>query len=314
MPMIVRPAAEADFDRFAPLLIEDPASSLTPDTYRARLGLGTFRPEWTWLAEDEDGKVRAAAMFWGFAGDSRPLSLDALVAADAPDRVAVAAGLISAAHARLAATPDYHVFLPAGWRDQPAAVAAFGWREQAARQAGYTKALERLNYEWTPADGLPPASTRLVFRAEPDDEVFAGLFRQVLTATLDASSRDRAGVIGADAQAREDLAFLRDKMVGERSWWRIAQDPDGAVVGFAVPSRNTEMDSVGYLGVLPAHRGHGYADDILAEITRILVTEGGAQLIGADTDLANRPMAAAFARLGYRIIASHLVLSAGPVL
>jgi GNAT superfamily N-acetyltransferase len=310
--MIVRPAAEVDFDRFAPLLAVDPASSLTPDSYRARLGLGTFRPEWTWLAEDEtDGKVRAAAMFWGFRGDPRPLSLDALVAADAADRVAVAADLISAAHAGLAATPDYHVFLPAGWHDQPVAVAAFRWREQAARQAGYTKMLERLNYEWTPADGLPPAPTHLMFRAEADDEVFVGLFRQVLAATLDVTSRERVGEIGADAQAREDVAFLQDKMLGERSWWRIAQTPNGAVAGFAVPSRNTEMHSVGYLGVLPSYRGHGYAADILAEITRILVIEAGAQLIGADTDLANRPMAAAFTRVGYRTVASHLVLSVG---
>jgi RimJ/RimL family protein N-acetyltransferase len=310
--MIVRPAAEADFGRFAPLLAEDPASSLTPDKYRARLGLGTFRPEWTWLAEDEtDGKVRAAAVFWGFPGNPSPGSLDTLVAADAPDRVAVAARLIGAAHAALAATPDYHVFLPANWRDEPAAVAAFGWREEAARQAGYTKTLERLSYRWTPGDGLPPASTRLMFRPEPDDEVFAGLFRQVLEASLDATSTGRAGEIGADAQAREDLAFLREKMLGERSWWRIALAPDGAVAGFAVPSRNTEMHTVGYLGVLPAYRGHGYATDILAEITRILVTEAGTQLIGADTDLANRPMAAAFARVGYRTVASHLVLSVG---
>src|SRR5215813_13644157 len=80
---------------------------------------------------------------------------------------------------------------------------------------------------------------------------------------------------------------------------------------FGIPSQNTALPVVGYLGVLPEHRGHGYADEILDEITRILVAEAGATKIHADTDLANRPMAAAFARAGYVNIGRRLVLSAG---
>ena len=75
----------------------------------------------------------------------------------------------------------------------------------------------------------------------------------------------------------------------------------GEVAGFGVPSRNTEFPVVGYLGVLPEHRGRGYVDEILAEITRILVADAGATTIHADTDLENRPMAAAFERCGYRV-------------
>jgi RimJ/RimL family protein N-acetyltransferase len=67
---------------------------------------------------------------------------------------------------------------------------------------------------------------------------------------------------------------------------------------------------VGYLGVVPEHRGHGYADDILAEITRILADEAGAEVIRADTDLANAPMAASFERAGYRNFSRRLVFSA----
>ncbi|MGN6677358.1 MAG: GNAT family N-acetyltransferase [Streptosporangiaceae bacterium] len=58
------------------------------------------------------------------------------------------------------------------------------------------------------------------------------------------------------------------------------------------------------------HRGHGYVDEILAEITRILVDDASATRIHADTDLANRPMAAAFDRAGYLNIGRRLVLSA----
>jgi RimJ/RimL family protein N-acetyltransferase len=117
-------------------------------------------------------------------------------------------------------------------------------------------------------------------------------------------------VVSAGAQARQDVAFYRGKMLGDRAWWRVAERPDGQVVGFGFPSRNTDLPVIGYLGVLPEHRGHGYVDEILAGITRFLALEAGAKVIRADTDLVNRPMAAAFERAGYRNFARRLVLSA----
>jgi len=317
--VIFRSTAESDLERFSPLFAGDPPGSMTADRYRRRISTGEHRPEWTWIAEESArGPVLAVAAWWGQPGESLPVSLDSLFAAESlssADRVSVAAGLITAAQEAFAKAgapeaPAYHVFLPAGWRDQPSVAAAFGWRERAARQAGLTATLERLSYEWTPRDGLPAPRNRLVFRAEPDDEVFALLFERTLQGTLDATSRQEAAKMGAEAQARQDMAFYRDKMPGERSWWRIAETPGGEVAGFGIPSRNTEFPVVGYLGVLPGHRGHGYAEDILAEITRILAAEAAAQVIRADTDLANRPMAAAFERVGYRNTESHLVLSA----
>jgi RimJ/RimL family protein N-acetyltransferase len=189
-------------------------------------------------------------------------------------------------------------------------IAALDWRERAARQAGLTARLERLRYEWTPQAGLPDRPGRLRFRPEPDDEVFVQLFRRVLAGTLDATSRLDAEAIGAQAQARLDTAFYREKMLGERAWWRVAETPAGEAVGFGLPSRNTDFAVVGYLGVLPEHRGHGYVDDILAEITWVLAAQDSATVIRADTDLENRPMAAAFDRAGYRNFARRLVLSA----
>ena len=98
----------------------------------------------------------------------------------------------------------------------------------------------------------------------------------------------------------------------------LANTPGGALLrrrlarsrGFGIPSQNTDYPVVGYLGVLPEHRGRGYVDQIRAEITRILVAETGATAIRADTDLENRPMAAAFERAGYRVHGRRLVVSA----
>ena len=50
--------------------------------------------------------------------------------------------------------------------------------------------------------------------------------------------------------------------------------------------------------MLPAFRGKGYVDDVLAEGTRILAAQGVPR-IRAATDVGNAPMAKAFARAGY---------------
>jgi RimJ/RimL family protein N-acetyltransferase len=300
--------------------------------YRVRAAHGEYRPEWTWIAEQpgssgtressgtgesSDGRVLAVGIWWGHPGQAAPETLDGLFAHDdlpPRDRAAVAAELIAAAHRAFTAAggpvPDFHLMLPGDWRGQHAVVTALTWRWEAAVRAGLTEELERLRFEWTKAAGVPATEGRLTFRAEPDDEVFVELFRAVLEGSLDATTTKAASALGPQTQARLDVAFYRDKMHGDRDWWRIAQTRDGQPVGFGVPSRNAEVPVVGYLGVLPEHRGHGYIGDILAEITRILVAEAGADTIQADTDLANQPMAAAFERAGYRNFARRVVLSA----
>lgn len=316
--MIFRAATATDLADMAPLVVPDPASAMTIAHYQATTGRGEYRPEWTWIARDRgDGPVVAAAIWWGPAAGAMPGTLDGLftdgsLGGDA--RAAVGGALITAAHQAFAAaggaTPDFHVMLPGDWRGRRDVTAALGWRWDAALRAGLTGELERLRFEWTRAAGVPKGSGRLRFRAEPDDGVFEELFGRVLAGTLDATSRKTADAVGAAAQARADVAFYRDKMLGDRAWWRVGQTPDGAAVGFGVPSRNSAVPVVGYLGVVPEQRGRGYVQDILAEITRVLVAEAGAETIQADTDLANEPMAAAFERAGYRNFARRLVLSA----
>jgi RimJ/RimL family protein N-acetyltransferase len=323
--LIYRAVQPSELDRLRHLLVTDPASPLTAGQFQMRLERGEYRPDWVWIAEKNPGEApAAAAVWWATAGETLPAALDGLYAAaragsardgHAEDRVRLAAGLLTAGHEAFAAAgrtrpPDFHMFLPSGWRERPEVMSAANWRLAAARRAGLTDMLERLRLEWTPASGVPQTTGRLTFRRESDDEVFADLFSRALAGTLDVTSRKEAEASGAQAQARQDVRFYRERMSGERSWWRVAETRAGEVTGFGIPSRNTDVPVVGYLGVLPEHRGHGYVDEILAELTRILVAEAGATKIHADTDLENRPMAAAFERAGYRTIGHRLVLSA----
>jgi RimJ/RimL family protein N-acetyltransferase len=320
----IRPSTAGDLDRILPLIQPDAAVRLGPDGYCRNLAEGQYRPEFTWLATDEldpdPRRVLAVAVWWAPPHETAPASLDAFYVhesiIDPEERIALAAELLRRGQSHfadeysLAEPPGLHAFVPGDWRDRPEVMADLAWRQEAVQQAGLTALLERLRYEWTPQDGLPAASERLTFRAEPDDEVFVELFGRVLAGSLDTSTTSAAAKIGAQAQARADVALYRDSLIGERSWWRVAENAAGEPVGFALPSKNNSFPVVGYLGVLPEHRGHGYADDLLAEITRILVAEVDAQKIRADTDLVNTPMAASFERVGYRNFMRRLVYSA----
>lgn len=318
--MICRPTRPSDLDRFLPLIVTDAVGGMTADTYTVRLSTGEYRPARTWIAEETTGAAPLAlAVWWGAPDADLPGALDGLFVHDsvksADERTSLAAELLTTAHAAFAeagasTAPEYHLILPGDWRELPDVVEAVAWRQEAARRAGLPVTLERLRYEWTPRTVVPEPTGRLVFAAEPDDEVFVDLFRRVLTDTLDTDSRKEAESVGAEAQARGDVAFYRDTMPGDRSWWRVARTLDGETVGFGLPSRNHASPVVGYLDVLPEHRGRGYVDEILTEITRVLVSETAAEKVRADTDLTNTPMAAAFERVGYRNDARRLVLSA----
>jgi ribosomal protein S18 acetylase RimI-like enzyme len=311
--MRLRTITEADLGRVLACTTDDPVGVIDPELLRRRFADGQYRPGLTWIAEDR-GQVMARAVWWLPPGGAYPGALDCLlVDSSVTDRAGLAVNLLGAAHEEfryrgMSVLPAYHVFLPTGWRDRPDVAAALRWRQQAAQRAGLTRELERLRYEWTPAAGLPERPGRLEFRPEPDDDAFLAAFLRVAKGSLDATTAEATAVVGAHRQARDAMRYYQG-MPGPRDWWRLAYLPQGSLAGLAIPSRNVDGPVAAYLGVVPELRGNGYVDDLLAEITHLLAA-AGARWIQADTDLANRPMAAAFQRAGYRNFAVRMVLSA----
>ncbi|MFF8846318.1 GNAT family N-acetyltransferase [Streptomyces sp. NPDC015127] len=303
---------EADLDRVTAVTVDEPISWITTDRYLDELGQGMYRPEWTWIAED-DGRVVARALWWGQPLSEHPVALDCLhVDASVTDRVAVAAellttGLRAFAEQGARKPPLYNLTLPYGWREDPAVAAALAWRRDAALAAGLTDEVERLRLEWTPEAGVPATGGRLTF-APASDEEFLEVFRRIAVGSLDGETRRNLATKGAEATAREEMDFYLG-CPGKREWWRLARTPDGEAAGLAIPSATPYNRNVGYLGVVPELRGRGLVDDILAEITRVHA-ESGAELITATTDTGNAPMAAAFARAGYRTAQIRMIYSA----
>lgn len=257
-----------------------------------------------WVALRGDRLVARAA-WWCRTGDATPFLLDILDIDDSSadrDRVDIGARLLQTATAEVVPAdtrpPEYSRFVPPDWREGGVTRRVVEDRMAALERTGARLFVERLRLEWRPGTPLPEPSGRLAFRPVRDTEEILTLMTRVLDGTLDAHSRDDLTRMSArEAAARhyeDELAHYRSP----REWWRIATLPDGEPVGFVTPARNDYNPIIGYLAVLPAHRGNGYIDEILAEGTRILIAQDVPR-IRAATDLGNIPMANAFQRVGY---------------
>lgn len=268
------------------------------------LAAGRRRPEWMWVALRGD-RLLARLGWWGQAGDGTPFLLDIFDIDDGSgdrDRVDIGVRLLEAAMAEVVPAgtrpPEYIRIVPSDWREGGAARRVVEDRMLALERVGARLFVERLRFQWLPGTPVPEPGGRLVFRPVRDTGEILDLMTRVLDGTLDAHSRDDLARMSPGEAA---VRHYEDELARYRSpqeWWRVAALPDGEPVGFVTPARNNYNHVIGYLAVLPEHRGNGYIDEILAEGTRILAARDVPR-IRAATDLGNTPMANAFLRLGY---------------
>ncbi|MEW2625080.1 GNAT family N-acetyltransferase [Streptomyces sp. NPDC048106] len=269
-----------------------------PLAFAERHRLVRFRPEWQRVAL-RGGRTVARAAWWGRPEDTEPLLINWLDVAEGEE----------AAGAELLRSAPWHpeeleLDLPAGWRAEPRLRAEADIRTAVAREAGYAPLAERFIYRWTPDLGLPARPGRLVFTPEPDDAVFLDLLRRIHSDTLDAHARRAIAQGGVEQAAQEELDLFH-WLPSPRSWWQIARTRGGEPVGIHIPGHNPSGPCVGFIGVVPGRRGHGYAYDLLAECTHFLADQG-AEFIAAATDQPNFPMAAHFATAGYPVVRERM--------
>jgi RimJ/RimL family protein N-acetyltransferase len=259
---------------------------------------GRRRPEWLWLALRGDRAV-ARAGWWSRAGDQHPLLMDIFdVDGDADDGVRLLETALPAVVPVGATPPEYGRFLPADWRDNQDTRQAVDDRMGALERVGAKLFVERLRLEWRPGTPVGELSGHLAFRAVRSPDELIELMTLVLEDTLDAHSRDALTRMTPSQAALEQYHNELERYASPHDWWQIATLPDGEPVGFVIPALNGYNPIIAYLGVVPAHRGHGYIHDVLAVGTRLLASQNVPR-IRASTDVGNAPMAAAFAQAGY---------------
>jgi RimJ/RimL family protein N-acetyltransferase len=262
------------------------------------LAAGRRRPEWLWLALRGD-RVVARAGWWSQAGDQHPLLMDIFdIDGDTDDGVRLLRTALPAVVPAGATSPEYLRFLPPDWRDHRHTRQAVEDRMGALERVGAKLFVERLRLEWHPGTPIAELSGRLTFRPVRNPGELIELMTLVLEGTLDAHSRDDLTRMTPGQAAQEQYRGELERYASPHEWWRIATLPDGEPVGFVIPAHNSYNPIIAYLGVVPAHRGHGYVHDVLAAGTSLLAAQNVPR-IRASTDVGNAPMAAAFALAGY---------------
>jgi GNAT superfamily N-acetyltransferase len=296
------------------LSYEPAAISDVRDRFDRYLSAGNYRPEWLWVAE-RDGDVLARAAFWGRPDDASPVALDHFdIRPGLRDADAVGAGLLTAVYAEAVTPgddpPDHHLFLPPHWRDHPEAPAVHSHLD-AAERAGLHPLVERHRLRWTPALSLTEPANRLTMQpaTDADDGVLVDLLVSINEGSLDVGMSREADEHGAVPAARSYVDDMT-RLDAERTHWLLGYDATDVPVGLAVGALLPDYALVGFVGVVPAHRGRGHALELLCAVTRRLA-DAGARECRADTDLTNIPMATTFARAGWEVWGTRLVLQ-GP--
>jgi ribosomal protein S18 acetylase RimI-like enzyme len=303
--LVVRPIGPDEVDLFTSFADASPLG-LKPPLAMYLDGLHQwYRPAWSWVAL-RDGEVVARVAFSGPPDAAMPLVMGSLEIGTRPDRVETGLALLRTACAAMTGggtggggRPEYRQFLPVDWHQHAGMRAAVADRRTVARLAGLRFLVERIELRWPaePGMALLPRPGRLAFRPVSDDAELLAVVRGTLQGTLDAHARRDVARDGADAAAR---AFVKE-LPGPRSLVRLAYDPAGRCVGITVPGLRPWGADISYVGVLPEHRGNGYADELLLEASHLLVDGGDTEIVAA-TDVGNTPMAAAFARCGYMAV------------
>jgi ribosomal protein S18 acetylase RimI-like enzyme len=161
---------------------------------------------------------------------------------------------------------------------------------------------EKRRYAWRDGDAVH-VSGRLMYKTfhEVGENAFLDVIRRTSAGSLDRLDQLQRDELGEDQFAREYVNLLKNEFQFRPEWWLMAYTPGGQVAGFVIGvPYNAERNegTIGYIGVLPEQRGHGYVNDLLAQSMAAMMRDGMTAFI-CDTDTLNVPMQQAFERRGY---------------
>jgi len=162
----------------------------------------------------------------------------------------------------------------------------------------------KFRYIWQGDSTSLIPSSRLIYRTrnQVSDADFIDLIRRASIGTLDALDQLQIKQLGENTHARTYFEVLKTEFEDHPDWWLAAYTPDQQPVGHIVGvpyNLHRHESAIGYIGVIPEQRGHGYSDDLLRDGMRAM-TAAGITTVIADTDEVNRPMQAALERCGYQ--------------
>ena len=303
--MIIHPISEAELERFG--IFDDGQGPLLCSQLKDAWRTGKTKAEWCLVAEHAGGwagrvllNAAVTPIFIHF--------FDVDWSRDNADAIArdLIGATIKAAKREAERDLLYALDEPHPWHSQP------DRRRRLFADAGFTVAREALRWQWPQGSPAPTEGSRLMYRtiAEVGEDAYRDAIARVSDGTLDARLRAMRSRLGRDGDAAEHLRVLRG-LSQEPSQLQLGFDRNGELVGLFAGGATDGIAIVAYVGVVAEKRGQRYGDELLVHGTQFLL-DSGEDVIRADTDVANVPMARAFERVGYLNFAkrTELVLTA----
>lgn len=299
--MLIRPLVVGEIETFARVAGRIEHAASVQDYLERLLTRGYSHYEWLFVLE-EDNQIIGTIAYWTHPSIGEPSDF-VLLELPWERKDSLTLGTHFLQHALLhmqtlgAAEQISHVIdLPPvkpQWQYFPEQ------RVELLKRFGFMLQRETLRFECHVAETVSAAPPQLTFRPleEVGEAVFIEAIERGSTGTLDRRIRQEREQAGPTQHAKDMFEYIQ-RLGYAPGWWQLAYNQAGELVGFIMPSAN---NTVGYIGVLPEHRGRGSIDELIARLTATFAA-AGSPIIQADTDVYNIPMANAFRRAGW----SHL--------
>jgi ribosomal protein S18 acetylase RimI-like enzyme len=268
------------------------------------LDSGRTTLEWCFVIEAE-GKFLGRIIYGVFEEQPYDLKIWQLKIADtAYDLVKVGNKLLADSIEELKPkgfkTVEYHLYSTAS--------VTFETYQSLFKEQGFYIVQEKKSFEANQVRYIENAK-RLRFKTlqEVGEGEFIDAIEMVTEGTLDRE--DLSSIISHGSKQAASLYFeLLKEIELNETWWRMAYDTKGELVGLIVPQKFSEnRGAINYIGVVPNKRGKGYVNDLLWEGSRLMLEDGIQRLI-ADIDVKNYPLEKALELLGFKYKGLEMVL------
>lgn len=266
------------------------------------LALGYVRLEWCFVAE-EAGKFIGRIVYWSLPSLEKPVIVDILEVPWSENYLEVGTNLLkySLAQLHFQSTDSIEYEL-----DSPSSdFTSLQKRIEVFEHFGFLLKRETIRFEWKDIQTQTVPSNRLNFRSldKVGEDTFINAIAQVSSQTLDSSILHHQTRLGSQQEATERFNLLK-AFKYQPTWWQLAYTHEEILVGLIMPIENDGGATIGYIGVIPEHRGKGYVNDLLNQGTLTLKSNGAAR-IRSDADINNAPMIRAFQHARYKQFASR---------
>lgn len=139
------------------------------------------------------------------------------------------------------------------------------------------------------------------------DDEFISIFEQVTKDNLDKDILYDVEMFGVHEASKKMYESLKETSFEADLW--LYGLVDNQIVGFVIVTRNdVDTAGIGYIGVLPQYRGHGYAKELLKMAIEVSYQKDVKELV-ADTDVENVPMLHALLDAGFEISCMETVFT-----